>query len=163
VEGVTSDQAELLLRSLAVQFQGDTAATDVSRVLRVPGFANLKYNERFVVRAVHETDQIYHLQDFAVYEDSPDAPRYLADNHSTRKMKAGHKSQSEADWAYANRALARGDDPEIVIRRIADYRAMDKADPDYYARHTVGKALRHREVSKRDSQEDPKPVVQRER
>ena len=49
-------------------------------------------------------------------------------------------SQSEHDWAYAKRALARGDDPEEVIRRIADYRADDKSDPDYYARHTVMKA-----------------------
>jgi hypothetical protein len=52
----------------------------------------------------------------------------------------GHKSQSEADWAYAKRALARGDDPEVVIQRIADYRSQDKGDPLYYARHTVSKA-----------------------
>jgi hypothetical protein len=52
----------------------------------------------------------------------------------------GHRSQSEADWAYAKRALARGDEPEVVIKRIADYRAQDKADPEYYARHTVTKA-----------------------
>jgi hypothetical protein len=56
-------------------------------------------------------------------------------------MASGHRSQSEADWAYAKRALARGDDPEEIIRRIADYRANDKADPDYYARLTVTKAL----------------------
>jgi hypothetical protein len=36
--------------------------------------------------------------------------------------------------------LARGDDPEEVIRRIADYRANEKHDPQYYARHTVTKA-----------------------
>ncbi len=55
-------------------------------------------------------------------------------------MPSDHKSQSEHDWAYAKRALARGDDPEVVIQRIADYRAEDKADPTYYARHTVTKA-----------------------
>jgi hypothetical protein len=49
-------------------------------------------------------------------------------------------TQSEHDWAYAKRALARGDDPEEVIRRITDYRATDKHDPAYYARHTVQKA-----------------------
>jgi len=48
--------------------------------------------------------------------------------------------QSEHDWAYAKRALARGDDPELIIQRIADYRSEDKADPNYYARHTVAKA-----------------------
>jgi hypothetical protein len=49
-------------------------------------------------------------------------------------------SQSEHDWAFAKRALARGDDPEAVIQRIADYRSEDKPDSHYYARHTVTKA-----------------------
>jgi RepB DNA-primase from phage plasmid len=88
VDHLSQAEAESLLRSLAAQFRGDPAATDVSRVLRVPGFRN----------------------------------------------------QSEADWAYAKRALARGDDPEEIIHRIADYRSEDKADPHYYARHTVSKA-----------------------
>jgi len=37
--------------------------------------------------------------------------------------------------------------PEEVIRRIADYRADEKHDPEYYPRHTVAKAqvaLEHR-------------------
>ena len=55
-------------------------------------------------------------------------------------MPHGHRSQSEADWAYAKRALARGDSVDQVIQRIADYRADDKADPLYYARLTVIKA-----------------------
>ena len=38
------------------------------------------------------------------------------------------------------RALARGDTPETVIQRIADFRAADKPDPVYYARLTVTKA-----------------------
>ena len=46
-------------------------------------------------------------------------------------------SQSEHDWAYAKRALARGDDPDEIIRRIADFRSEDKPSPEYYARHTV--------------------------
>jgi formylglycine-generating enzyme required for sulfatase activity len=56
-------------------------------------------------------------------------------------MPAGYRSQSEADWAYAKRARARGDNPEEIIRRIADYRTEDKADPEYYARLTVSKAF----------------------
>jgi hypothetical protein len=148
VEGFDQEQAESLLRSLANQFGGDLAATDVSRVLRLPGFTNRKYNEQFIIRVHHELDQVYHLGDFRVQEDSPDAPRHLADAHEpTRKLPSGHRSQSEADWAYAKRALARGDDVEQIIRRVADYRADDKADPNYYARHTVEKAqadLEHR-------------------
>ena len=167
VEGLDKEQAESLLRSLATQFRGDIAATDISRVLRIPGFANRKYNEAFLVRAVQETDAIYQLRDFALYEDSPEAPRRLSEGQSPpRRMPSGHRSQSEADWAYAKRALARGDAPDEIVRRIADFRAEDKADPNYYARHTVAKALRQSGVdgdSVRSTQENPKPVVQRER
>jgi hypothetical protein len=141
VDGMDQDQAESLLRSLAAQFRGDPAATDISRVLRVPGFRNWKYNERFHVRATQETDQIYQLRDFVVHEDSPDRTRHLNEAQElARRLPSGHRSQSEADWAYARRALARGDDPQEVMRRIADYRAQDKADPQYYAHHTVVKA-----------------------
>jgi hypothetical protein len=31
--------------------------------------------------------------------------------------------------------------PEVVIQRIADFRSEDKDDPNYYARHTVKKAI----------------------
>jgi hypothetical protein len=141
VEGLDRAQAERLLRSLAHQFGGDTAATDISRVLRLPGFANRKYQENFVVSVVQETDAIYHARDFEIHDESLEAPRRLSDGHDApRRIAAGPKSQSEADWAYARRALARGDDPQQVIQRIADYRADDKADPQYYARHTVQKA-----------------------
>jgi hypothetical protein len=47
-------------------------------------------------------------------------------------------SPSKHDWAYAKRALARGDDLEVVIQRIADYRG-DKKHANY-ARHTGEKA-----------------------
>jgi len=135
------DQAETLLRALASQYGGDPAATDISRLLRLPGFTNRKYNEAFVVRVHHETDALYHGQDFQVQEDSPESPRHLGDSQkSSRTIPTGHRSQSEADWACAKRAVARGDDPEVVIHRIADFRSEDKSDPVYYARLTVTKA-----------------------
>jgi hypothetical protein len=141
VEGLDREQAESLLRALASEYGGDPAATDISRLLRLPRFANRKYNEPFVVRVHHEIGQVYHLEDFRVREDSPEAPRHLGESRSTgRMMPSGHRSQSESDWAYAKRALARGDNPEQIIQRIADYRAEDKADPLYYARLTVIKA-----------------------
>jgi hypothetical protein len=141
VEGLDTSQAETLLRALASQYGGDPAATDISRLLRLPGFTNRKYNEAFVVRVHHETDALYHGQDFQVQEDSPESPRHLGDSQkSSRTIPTGHRSQSEADWAYAKRALARGDNTEQIIQRIADYRADDKADPWYYARLTVIKA-----------------------
>jgi hypothetical protein len=141
VQGLDSTHAETLLCALASQYGGDPASTDVCRLLRLPGFTNRKYNEAFVVRVHHETNLIYHLQDFGVQEDSPESPRHLGDSQQCApKISADHRSQSEADWAYAKRALARGDNPEQVIQRIADFRSEDKPDPIYYARLTVTKA-----------------------
>ena len=141
VSGINQDEAESLLRSLANQFGGDMAATDSTRVLRLPGFSNRKLTDEFIVQARHETDAVYTRRAFIVDEGTPESPRRLSnDDGRTRVMPNDHKSQSERDWAYAKRALARGDDPEKVIRTIADYRSEDKADPNYYARRTVTQA-----------------------
>lgn len=141
VSGFSQDEAESLLYSLANKFGGDLAATDSTRVLRLPGFANRKLPEEFIVQARQESDAVYTLRNFTIDEGSPETPRHLGDDQGRpRIVPSDHKSQSEHDWAYAKRALARGDDPEIVIQRIADYRSEDKDDPNYYARHTVAKA-----------------------
>jgi len=141
VEGMTLEEAEALNQAMVREFDGDPAATDSTRVLRLPGFANKKYEPDFYVQARAESTQTYHLRDFKLQMDSQDAPRHHQEE-VVRKESAssGALSQSEHDWAYAKRALARGDDPEEVIRRITDYRATDKHDPGYYARHTVEKA-----------------------
>ena len=52
----------------------------------------------------------------------------------------GAVSQSERDWAYAKRALARGETPEAVIEAIARHRAGQKHNPQSYVEHTVRKA-----------------------
>jgi DNA primase RepB-like protein len=154
VSGFSQDEAESLLHSLANQFDGDLAATDSTRVLRLPGFANRKLPEEFTVQAHHETDAVYTLRDFTIHEDSPETTRHLGhDQERTRTVPSDHKSQSEHDWAYAKRALARGDDPEVVIQRIADFRAADKPSPEYYARHTVSKA--QAELLRQDGVERP--------
>src|ERR1700678_4369886 len=140
VSGFSQDEAESLLHSLANQFGGDLAATDSTRVLRLPGFANRKLPEEFIVQARQESDAVYTLRDFTTHEDSPEAPRQFGEAQERRRtVPSDHKSQSERDWAYAKRALARGDNPEVVIQRIADYRAEDKDNPAYYARLTVQK------------------------
>lgn len=143
IAGVDLEQAESLLRTLARQFGGDRAATDATRVLRLPGFVNRKYTEggEFIVQAHHESDLVHSLRDFAFHDDSPDFDRHVGhSSHGARSLPRGHKSQSEADFAFARRALARGDDPEEVMRQIAACRAHDKHDPKYYARLTVTKA-----------------------
>src|SRR5271167_831640 len=116
VEGMSLNEAEGLLHAMAREFGGDPAATDSTRVLRLPGFANKKYESDFYVQIRTESTQTYHLRDFMLQVDSPEAPRHqhqeLGHKHSAQSSAL---SQSEHDWAYAKRALARGDDPEEVI------------------------------------------------
>ncbi len=157
VAGLTQEEAESLLHGLANQFGGDPAATDSTRVLRLPGFANRKFSEEFIVQARQESDVVYTLRDFAIHEDSPETPRHFGhDDEGKRTMPSDHKSQSEHDWAYAKRALARGDDPEVVIQRIAEFRAHDKHDPTDYARRTVTKA--RAELNDRQLRSDTVPT-----
>jgi len=142
VEGMSLDEAESLLHAMAREFGGDPAATDATRVLRLPGFANKKYETDFYVQARKESTETYHLRDFKLHLDAQDSPRYNHHNRSRRESSPGSSlSQSEHDWAYAKRALARGDNPETVIQRIAQHRAAYKSNPEYYARHTVEKAM----------------------
>lgn len=142
VEGISRDQAEALLRTIARRFGGDPAATDSTRVLRIPGFHNRKYESGFVVRAEQYSTKTYHLLDFnlraepvgSIYQPSRTAASG-ASTSETRPM-----TQSEHDWAYAKRALARGVDPEEVVQNIAEFRGQQKHDPWDYARRTVVKA-----------------------
>lgn len=139
VEGATPLEAEDLQQRMAHEFGADIAATDASRVLRLPGFANRKYDAECLIRVTKHSDKTYNLRDFKVAsgpakgERTPEQAPRLSGARETL-------TQSERDWAYAKRALARGDDPEEIMRRIADYRVDEKHDPEYYARHTVEKA-----------------------
>jgi RepB DNA-primase from phage plasmid len=142
VENVSQEQAEILQRAMARKFGGDPAATDSTRVLRFPGFLNRKYDTEFRVQAEQHTDRVYHPQDFRLRAEPVES--YSRPRHETRAAAPSvprRLSQSEHDWAYARRALARGEDPEDVIRQIAQHRTGEKANPEYYARHTVTKAL----------------------
>jgi hypothetical protein len=57
VEGMNLEEAEGLLHAMAREFGGDPAATDATRVLRVPGFANKKYTTKFYVEARREATE----------------------------------------------------------------------------------------------------------
>jgi hypothetical protein len=142
VDGLMQDRAEALLRAMAREFGGDPAATDSTRVLRLPGFGNRKYSETFIVRAQQFTNRVHTPLDFKLPIHQPDSP-YPPIRRSparTTSSEPRQMSQSEYDWAFAKRALASGADPEQVVRRIAEFREGDKYDVHDYARRTVRKA-----------------------
>jgi hypothetical protein len=154
VEGMSLDDAEGLLHAMAREFGGDPAATDATRVLRLPGFANKKYETDFTVEARKKSTEVYHLRDFKLHIDSQDSPR--RNNYNRPKLQFSQRtnlSQSEHDWAFAKRALARGEAPEEVMQQIASYREGEKSDPEDYAGRTVSKA--QADLNKREESEPP--------
>jgi len=146
-----------MLRAIARRFGGDPASTDSTRVLRLPGFANRKYDSEFIVKAEQHSDRTYHLLDFNLQTESLDSGRQAFRSSPPKESSPGVRtlSQSEHDWAYAKRNLARGVDAEEVIRKIADFRSQDKHRPQDYARRTVVKAQAELNASK--SQSTPPP------
>jgi RepB DNA-primase from phage plasmid len=142
VEGFTKEQAETLQRSLARETGADPAATDCARVLRLPGFYNHKYARRHWVGVESLSREIYGPDRFPKLPEDERGLRLTPPGSHGRKAKnaPGHVTQSERDWAYAKRALARGESEDIVIAAIANYRRFDKHNPQYYAELTVRKA-----------------------
>ena len=125
--------AEAVMRALAVRYGGDRAATDVSRVMRMPGFRNKKPG-----RAGALVTWAWHGGPLVRPEDFPGliVPEPARRSGGRRKMPPGHHSQSERDWAAAGDALRSGEAPETVISRLEQQR-QDKPNPGYYARRTV--------------------------
>jgi hypothetical protein len=142
VEEIAPERAEALQQAMAHEFDGDPAATDSSRVLRLPGFANKKYETDFQVRVHSHTVGTYHLRDFKFRTEPVEANHTRPNPSSQRSASSDVRplSQSEHDWAYAKRALARGEAPEKIMHEIAEFRAHDKWDPEDYANRTVTKA-----------------------
>jgi hypothetical protein len=142
VQGFGKEQAEATMREMVREFGADPAATDCARVMRIPGFVNHKRHPVHVVRAERLSDSVCTPDQFP----QPDQegrrsamPAVDVESGSDRKRQ-GRLSQSELDWAYAKRALARGETPESVAAAIANYRRGEKANAEYYAQLTVRKA-----------------------
>jgi hypothetical protein len=141
VERFEKEEAEALMRGLVRELGADPAATDAARVMRVPGLYNHKYGSPYFVSVENLTERVYAREQFPPVPEWARADRLqfpaLVPNRSGRA--STDVTQSERDWAYALRALARGDEPATVVTAIAAYRS-DKPNPDYYAEYTVSKA-----------------------
>ena len=130
------EQAEDLMRAMSRATGADIAATDCARVLRLPGHRNHEYQTIPFVTVENPTDIVYRPTKFSEYEVHGALPDRL---ERLPRTKGGALSQSEHDWAFAMRALGRGEPPERVAAAIAAYRP-DKSDRRRYARHTIEKA-----------------------
>src|SRR5438093_3123778 len=100
VEGIAQGQAEALQREMVREFGGDPAATDSTRVLRLPEFVNRKYETEHVVRAQPGATQTYHLEDFRLRTDAHEDHREYHPHESRLSNPRSDLSQSECDWAF---------------------------------------------------------------
>jgi len=139
VQGFGKEQAEATMREMVREFGADPAATDCARVMRVPGFVNYKRPPGYTVRGEQLSTAVSNPNHFPQSQEETRHTAPLVGN-GIRRLPAGHISQSELDWAYAKRALSRGESPEVIAAAIANYRRGDKHDPEYYAQLTVRKA-----------------------
>ena len=142
VEGFQSEEAERLMRHLVRESGADPAATDSSRVLRVPGFVSYKHAAPFLVQAESRSTQTHRPEQFPKYPTEEPGARAGTTNprDANCSTSPSHVSQSERDWAYAKRSLARGENPDKITREIAAFRAGEKPDSQAYAARTVQKA-----------------------
>ena len=157
VSNISQSEAESLLRELAQHFGGDPAATDSTRVFRLTGFNNKKYEQNFPV-TIHrkaESGVVYRSSDFKISNATERPPTLAPLTPSVRSQSERGDSQSERDWSYALRQLKRGEKPEDIVSRISEYRSVDRYDPQnpatlvsprkpnprYYAEHTVARAI----------------------
>jgi hypothetical protein len=125
---------ECTLKLLAFVFGGDPACTDCNRVLRVPGFLNLKYDPAHLVTVQYSDGSPSKPEDFRlgveVRKAMDSQPHNVARAHSARQ------SNSEFDWAWVLRELTGGEDALRLTRELASRRS-DKPSPLYYAQRTV--------------------------
>jgi len=145
VDGFAKGQAEDLQRGLAREAGADPAATDCSRVMRLPGFYNHKYARKHFIAVQAMSKEVYGPDRFPKFPPDERAPR--TDNRDAGRRASpppGRLSQSERDWAYARRALARGEPEHLVVSAIAVHRRYDKHDPQAYAELTVKNAAQAR-------------------
>jgi hypothetical protein len=143
VEGFEKAAAEELEKGLVRSTGADPCVVDVARVLRLPGFYNHKYHPPHLVTAEASSDETRKPEHFSKLAVDELVAEFSPRPGSSRRHDPTSNvlSQSERDWAYAKRALGRGEPESYVAEKIARYRAGEKHDPHDYAQRTVRKAI----------------------
>lgn len=133
------DRAEALMRGLAAEYGADRAATDVSRVLRLPGYRNHK-RDGFYVTVAHQAETVARPEGFPerLYELRPGPQAARA--RGVPATGGRDTSRSGQDWRMVQDQLRQGKEPADIEQALARDR-QDKREPLAYARRTVANAL----------------------
>ena len=151
LEPIPKEKQEELMANLARSVGADTAATDVSRVLRLPTFCNKKpernnYQCQLVYPTTSADPKIETSFDELIsiceeYEETK-IPSQHAQACATVPIKRSSAiDRSAQDWALVNEKLFKDQmNPEDVQTWLME-RRKDKPNPHYYSTRTVKKAL----------------------
>ncbi len=154
VQGMNQAESESLMRAMVREFGGDPAATDSTRVLRLPGFFNKKYETGHRIEAWQHSSETYQQSDFKVALGTSQELNPASSQKANAERSATHqRTPSENDWAWVMRRLERGETLPVLIQKVADYRD-DKPNPQYYARLTVTRAYAFFKISHGENPQD---------
>jgi hypothetical protein len=143
VEGFSPDQAESVVRGMAIKYEADQSVWDCARILRMPGFRNHKIQDRFHAVSVVRSEPSIGILTPADFPVFPELERQIARGEG-RKLEPGHSSKSERDWAMVLRKLERDEDP-TAVKSWLERERPDKPNPGKYADYTVEKARQYRQ------------------
>jgi hypothetical protein len=159
VEGMTQTQAEEIQRAMVNRFGGDPAAKDSTRVLRLPGFSNKKYEQDYRVEARELSTATYQLSDFQLGMSQAQMPQQeQATTYSSRPGVTAKRTPSDHDWRWAQDRLRSGESIAVLVQRLEDYR-YDKPRPQYYARRTVTRAYARVALARGDNPESVEQAI----
>ena len=139
-DGFDMNEAEQLQKAMAIRYGADRAATDATRVLRIPGLMNRKYDPPCLVSARKLSGIVCHPSDFHIARDIAYISEARAEKPHRNHQQQPNRSQSELDWAETCRRLEQGENPSMV-RNWLEQSRPDKSNPKYYAELTVRKAV----------------------
>jgi hypothetical protein len=159
-EKISIEEQESIMKHLAKDIGADPAATDVSRVLRLPGFWHKsKDNTVDIVFSRAEKVNYKSFRPILSYQVCSSLPTnctrssigagsvqnrdiYVSDITGRGGEKLVFPSKSEEDWYLVNEWFRQGIGQNECIERLKVRRAGEKKNIDYYAKKTVENALK---------------------
>lgn len=162
-EAISIAKQEELMQAIVRNIGADPAATDVSRVLRLPSFWNRKpernntvdivfrRSEKTPYKSLHNVSSSHDSIKHTAHARTPSQPLSECAN-SLQTLDGGRRykekfvfpSKSEEDWYLINQMLRDGASRNDCVVFLVERRRGEKRNPDYYANYTVDKAIRLR-------------------
>ena len=134
----TPEEAEALMRGIATKYGGDRAVTDVSRVLRLPGFKHRGKNTWITMSSTSSKKSSKSDWPQSLFIE-PQRAASSSRKSSSPHRAGGDTSPSGHDWGWTKDRLRDGFSPEELEIQLAASRP-DKRDPQDYAKRTVSRA-----------------------